>query len=185
MDLFLTSHEEVDSLSGRMGTTHEQQYSQIARGRGKGCFLTKPLKIVQVPGPWSLFLRTAVAKNVGDYDETLGPGANTPWGAGEDTDYYLRVTKAGFNIYSHPDIVVQHPTATAYYANMIDLNRSYRYGMGRARVWKRHRLPIWYFVYEISRSLSGVILSLVLGRRPKAHWHWGAFCGKFQGWFSG
>ena len=54
VDLFMTSHEEVDSLSGRMGTTHEQQYSQIARGRGKGCFLTKPLKIVQVPGPWSL-----------------------------------------------------------------------------------------------------------------------------------
>lgn len=184
VDQFMASHSDIDSLSGRMEINGEQQYPHIPEDHQHGSFLTQPIKIIQVPGPWSLFLRAQVAKTVGNYDETLGPGANTSWGAGEDTDYYLRVVKSGFNLYSHPGIVVRHPSATPYYADMIDLNRSYRYGMGRAKVWKRHQLPVWYFVYEICRSLTGVMLSLLRFQIPKAHWHWGAFRGKFSGWFS-
>ena len=156
--------------------------SQYNRRRSR--FLTTRLTVAQIPGPWSLFLRRKVADMVGDYDETLGPGAETPWGAGEDTDYYLRVFNAGYNIFSNPDIVVYHPTPTKYYVQHSDLSRSYRYGAGRTRVWKRHHLPRWYFVYELFRSLIGMVISLLLARRFKEYWHWGAFRGKLRGWFS-
>ena len=181
---FLKEHPEVDGVSGHMGTESARTGYQLRHSSGRGHFLTRPLKVAGVPGPWSLFLRKQVTETVGDYDETLGPGAGTPWGAGEDTDYYLRIFKAGFSIYSKPDIVVCHPVVTKYYSERSDLGRSYRYGAGRTRVWKRHNIPLWYFAYELARSCAGVVLSLLLGQGSKAYWHWGAFRGKLRGWFS-
>ena len=142
------------------------------------------MNMLQVPGMVGLFLRTPVVKTVGYFDESLGPGAGTPWGAGEDTDYYLRVFQAGFNLYSDSDIVVCHPAATKYYLERSDLGRSYRYAAGRTRVWKRHHIPLWYFIYELFRSCGGVVLSLMQAQRYKAYWHLGAFRGKLRGWFS-
>lgn len=96
----------------------------------------------------------------------------------------MRVVEAGFNLYYNPGIIVYHPRPTQYYANKTDLGRSYRYGAGRTRVWKKHGLPLWYFGYEVARSGAGVALSLLSGRTAKAQWHWGAFWGKLRGWFS-
>jgi glycosyltransferase involved in cell wall biosynthesis len=184
VDGFLKGHPEVDGVSGHTGPEPARLGQETHRSSGRGHFLRSSRKVAQVPGPWSLFLRRRVALTVGNYDETLGPGAGTPWGAGEDTDYYLRVFQAGFNLYSNPDIVVCHSVATKYYADRIDLGRSYRYGAGRTRVWKRHHLPLWYFIYEVARSCGGVVLSLMQARVYKAYWHWGAFRGKLRGWFS-
>ena len=178
---FMKSHPEVDSVSGRMVHEHEET------GNGpdtQGYFLETPLKIAQIPGPWSLFLRGPEVQKAGMFDETLGPGAGTPWGSGEDTDYYLRVYEAGFNFFYHPDVAVYHPIATQYFADGSDLGRSYRYGAGRTRVWKRRHLPFWYFAYEVARSGGGTALSLLQGQKNKAAWHWGAFRGKIRGWFS-
>ena len=185
VDSFLKDNSEIDSLSGSMGSEPIKVRQKTHQsGSGRGHFLRTRLTVAQVPGPWSLFLRRNVAEAVGNYDETLGPGAGTPWGAGEDTDYYLRVFKAGYNLFSNPDIVVCHPTPTKYYVEQSDMGRSYRYGAGRTRVWKRHRLPLWYFIYELCRSIGGVVVSLLQARRFKAYWHWGAFRGKLRGWFS-
>lgn len=184
VDSFLSNRPDVDSVSGQMGQEPVRLGQGNHQSRGRGHFLSNSLKVAQVPGPWSLFLRRPVTEKVGDFDETLGPGAGTPWGAGEDTDYYLRVVQVGFNLFYNPDIVVYHPAATQYYADRTDLDRSYRYGAGRTRVWKRHRLPLWYFIYEVARSFGGVVLSLMQARRNKAYWHWGAFRGKLRGWFS-
>lgn len=185
VDNFLDEHPDVDGVSGQMGEAPDQMGQETRRSGGSGHFLSSSLEVAHVPGPWSLFLRRPVTEKVGGFDETLGPGAGTPWGSGEDTDYYLRVSKAGFNLFYHPDMVVYHPVATQYYADGSDLGRSYRYGAGRTRVWKRHRLPLWYFIYEVARSFAGVILSLMQARGNKAYWHWGAFRGKLRGWFSG
>jgi len=74
-----------------------------------------------------------------------------------------------------PGLVVFHPTVDSYYADGRDLARTYRYGAGRARVWRRHGLPLWYFAYEVARSFAGVVLSLLQARGAKAYWHWGGF----------
>ena len=182
---FLDQHSDVDSVSGQMGHGPQESGLSADTPNNPGHFLKTSLKVAQVPGPWSLFLRKPVAEKVGGFDETLGPGAGTPWGSGEDTDYYLRVVQAGFNLFHNPGIVVYHPVATQYFTDRTDLGRSYRYGAGRTRVWRRHRLPLWYFVYEVGRSGVGVFLSLLQLRGAKAYWHWGAFRGKLRGWFSG
>ena len=184
VDSFMQSRPEVDSVSGRMVYEQEESAEKASSPDGRGYFMEKRLKVAQIPGPWSLFVRGPGAQEAGRFDETLGPGAGTPWGSGEDTDYYLQIYEAGFNFFYNPDIVVYHPIATQYFADSSDLGRSYRYGAGRTRVWKRRRLPLWYFTYEVGRSGAGTVLSLMQGQKNKAIWHWGAFRGKIRGWFS-
>jgi len=181
VDCFMKDNPGVDTVSGRMAH-HEEQSDK--RSSEEGYFLNSPLRVAQVPGPWSLFLRGAEVRKTGIFDETLGPGAGTPWGSGEDTDYYLQIYEAGLNFFYDPNIVIYHPTSAQYFTDSLDLNRSYRYGSGRTRVWRRHHLPLWYFVYEVARSGAGTVLSLLLGRRAKAIWHLGALRGKVHGWFS-
>jgi len=180
---FLNEHADVDGVSGRIESDPSWLERPSRIGASSGYFIRSQLQALKVPGMVSLFLRTPVVEAVGAFDETLGPGAGTPWGSGEDTDYHMRILKAGFALYSNRDIVVFHPEVQAYYAGGQDLGRSYRYGAGRTRVWRRHHLPLWYFIYEVSRSWGGVVLSLMQGRGYKAHWHWGAFRGKLRGWF--
>ncbi|MGI5864876.1 MAG: glycosyltransferase family 2 protein, partial [Myxococcales bacterium] len=51
---------------------------------------------------FSVFLRAKVARTIGGFDETLGVGAGTPWGSGEETDYLLRALEAGFDLRFDP-----------------------------------------------------------------------------------
>ena len=184
VDNFMKNRPDVDTVSGRMAHGPTESEVELEKHAKEGYFLDSPLKVAQVPGPWGLFLRGPGAQEAGIFDETLGPGAGTPWGSGEDTDYYLQVYEAGFNFFYNPAVVVYHPVATQYYVDGSDLQRSYRYGAGRTRVWKRHHLPFWYFAYEVSRSAAGSFLSLLQGQVSKAVWHWGAFRGKIRGWYS-
>jgi len=180
----LNEYPEADGVSGRLMSDPDQLAQDNQISSTSGPFIRSPLKVMDIPGMVGLFLRTKVVDDVGSFDETLGPGAGTPWGSGEDTDYHLRILKAGFNLCSNSELVVFHPTVDSYYAEGRDLERSYRYGAGRARVWRRYSLPRWYFPYQVARSLAGVFLSLAKGQRFKAIWHWGAFRGKLRGWFS-
>ena len=181
----LVSRPEIDGLSGRMGSEGEPAPENLIPPGLKDHILRTPLDAIRIPGMWGLFLRTPVAMKIGEFDESLGVGASTPWGAGEDTDYYLRILKAGFNLYANPDLVVFHTDVEKYYEKGEDLGRTYRYGSGLARVWRRHRLPVWFFVCEVLRSSAGVLLSLITGKIHKTYWHWGALRGKVKGWFSG
>ena len=64
--------------------------------------IKRPIQLTS-EGSILLELVTPVVEAVGAFDETLGPGAGTPWGSGEDTDYHLRILKAGFDLYSNRD----------------------------------------------------------------------------------
>lgn len=180
----LQENADIDGVSGRLATVPQAEEQNPGTAVGPVKLITNPLGVLRVPGMVGLFLRTPVVKKVGSFDETLGPGAGTPWGAGEDTDYHLRILKAGFSLCLNTELAIFHPPVDSYYANRRDLTRSYRYGAGGARVWRRHGLPLWYFFYETSRSLAGVLLGLARGQPRKAYWHWGAFRGKISGWFS-
>lgn len=76
--------------------------------------LSSPIEVIRIPALPALFLRAQVVEKIGKFDETLGPGAGTPWGAGEDTDYYLRIFRAGFKLYQSSDIFVVHTSAHSY-----------------------------------------------------------------------
>jgi hypothetical protein len=129
----------------------------------------------------TLFLRRTAIERVGPFDETLGAGADTPWGSSEELDYVLRALAAGCRLYYEPTLVVvhpQHPPAEAPEAPA----RAFRYGAGVGRVLRKHRVPRWWAAYLVVRPLGGVVLSAVHGRPAGVRYYWAGFRGRVAGW---
>ena len=117
------------------------------------------------------------------FDETLGVGAGTPWGADEGPDLVLRMLRRGCRIWYCPEISVLHPSPL----ESIDertLRRSYTYGCGRGRLYRLHRFPLHAVVYSLVRSLGGCVLNLAQLRSAWARYYWLAFCGKLRGYLA-
>jgi GT2 family glycosyltransferase len=177
----LRAHPELDGFTGRMTDEHGRS--------GNASFDKRPGLLAQA-NVWqratsiSLFLRRGVIETVGGFDETLGIGAGTFWGGGEDIDYALRAVEAGFKVYYRPDIIVFHPGFPAPdYSKLA--NRAFKYGAGIGRVWRKHDYPLWLVAYYLLRPVGGAILSLMRGRTRKAYYHFNAFQGRLKGWLPG
>src|SRR5262245_42317411 len=52
---------------------------------------------------FSIFLRRSVVEGA-RFDESLGVGAGTAWGAGEETDFLLRAIQRGHSVYYDPSL---------------------------------------------------------------------------------
>jgi glycosyltransferase involved in cell wall biosynthesis len=128
-----------------------------------------------------LFLRTAVIREVGGFDEDLGVGSGTPWGAAEDVDYPLRVLAAGFRIEYLPGVLVRHPRTEATF-DAAGVDRAERYGGGSGRVLRKHGYPWWFVMYQGMRPLGGALLSAATGRWAKAQYHLAVLRGRRRGW---
>ena len=130
---------------------------------------------------FSMFLRRNVAQQY-KFDETLGVGAGTPWGAGEETDYLLRVIEAGHIIFYEPSISIWHKGRNGPYSAET-YEKARRYGMGMGRVLRKHHFPMWLLTSHIVRPLGGAMLSMASGNLSKARYHWSIFAGRTRGWF--
>jgi glycosyltransferase involved in cell wall biosynthesis len=131
---------------------------------------------------FSIFLRTALTENL-RFDESLGVGAGSPWGAGEETDYLLRAIEEGHSIYYDPSLGVWHQGRNGPYTPQIYAKMRH-YGRGVGRVLRKHRSPVWSVGKHLLRPLGGALLSCGLGRPAKARYHWSIFAGRLGGWLS-
>ena len=131
----------------------------------------------------SIFLRARVAQAVGPFDESLGVGAGTPWGSGEETDYLLRTLEHGFTLQFDPALVVFHEqTRKDASPETIAAGRSY--GMGMGRVLRKHGYPWWSGAYHAARSFGGAAIELGRGHSGEARFHWGVGRGRARGWLA-
>lgn len=130
-----------------------------------------------------MFLRKNVVDAIGGLDETLGPGAGTPWGGAEDIDYPVRAIKAGLSIYYNPDIKVFHPSPSANSWGE-RTSRAYAYGAGIGRVWRKHGFPHWLVAYYLVRPFGGSVLYVSIGDWSRARYQWNAFRGRLRGLLS-
>lgn len=133
---------------------------------------------------FSIFLRRRLVERIGGFDELLGVGAGTPWGAGEETDFLLRGLRAGGEIVFDRDLVLHHPVKTIDFgAAAIERQRRYEAGFGR--VIRRGGFPAWYFPWVCSRTLGGSLLALCRGRTAQARFKWHSVIARVGGWRSG
>jgi glycosyltransferase involved in cell wall biosynthesis len=137
----------------------------------------------QTPSP-TIFLRSRVVRQVGDFDETLGLGASSPWQSGEETDYLLRALQAGFRFWRDPSLAVGH-TAWDRVLDAAAVRKGYAYGLGMGRVMWKHRVPAWFVAAQILRPLGGAILAALSGRYDRASYRWAVCRGRLWGWLMG
>ncbi len=175
--IFFDKNPEIDGLTGRC----VDQNGKPLGGRW-------PMK-AGVVTKWNLwkrhreatvFLRKNVVKSTGYFDETLGVGATTPWGAGEGTDYLLRALEKGYQIYYDPTIIVFHQSENTDPGIAQIKARNYSRGIGY--VMQKHQYPFWFLLYWELRSLCGLLLALLKANKRDALVHWANFLGRLEGW---
>jgi glycosyltransferase involved in cell wall biosynthesis len=129
---------------------------------------------------YTIFLRRGAVDAVGAFDETLGVGAGTRFGAGEESDYLIRCVQRGFGITYTPKLVVFHPNPIRVFDQRA-FRRARSYGAGMGRVLRKHGCSSFTVGRALVRPLGGVVLSGIVGRFAKARFHWNVFRGRLDG----
>jgi len=128
----------------------------------------------------TVFIKAGVALRIGGFDETLGLGAGTQFGSGEETDFLLRALACGSTIWYQPEIVVSHPDKIAVYDDAA-VSRGRSYGAGMGRVLSKHQYGLYFVSRAIARPVAGTLLSLLTLRPRKARYHWSMAIGRLHG----
>jgi hypothetical protein len=128
-----------------------------------------------------MFLRTESIQGLW-FDEVIGPGAGTPLGAGEGTDYLLQLLARGRSLHYDADLAVVHASAVPPYDDRA-MAKAYSYGTGMGYVLKKHKRPVWCKTSRLVRPLGGAALSLMGLRIPEAKYRWNTFRGRLRGLF--
>lgn len=133
---------------------------------------------------FSIFLRRPLVDQIGTFDEALGVGAGTPWGAGEETDFLLKGLKAGGVIEFDHQLVLRHPVKTSNF-DAAACERQQRYEAGFGRVIRRADFPAWYFPLVCVRTVMGAGLALFKGNPAQARFKWLSVKSRIRGWKAG
>jgi glycosyltransferase involved in cell wall biosynthesis len=129
---------------------------------------------------FTIFLRREAAAS-GAFDETLGIGAGSPWGAGEETHYLLQLLDDGHAIHYDPSLTVWHQGRSGRFTADI-YAKAHHYAMGIGRVLRIGGFSLPLAAYHCARPLGGVLVSLVRGRGRQSLYHWVIFRGRLKGW---
>lgn len=131
---------------------------------------------------WVVAFRRDVLVALGGYDESIGVGAGTPWGASEGQDVMLRLLAAGHRAYFDPSLYGHHPELDVFTptADMTRKGRSYARGMGY--VLRQHGFNALIAAYWMVRPAVGAALNLLRGRVRRSVYQWNIAVGRFEGW---
>lgn len=173
----LSKHQELDGITGRFTD---------GSGRTEGRWLASSMLLDRY-NVWrgaiefSIFLRRRVVEAVGQFDESLGVGAGTAWGAAEGTDYLLRCLRQGFKLKYLTEMILHHPVKTANFDDSA-CSRQKKYEAGIGRVMRINDYPFWYFPGACLRTCCGVLLAIASGNFPKARFKYVSVLARVQGW---
>lgn len=130
----------------------------------------------------TMFYRRYVVEKVEEFDELLGVGSGTPWGAAEDNDYPIRAMKEGYHIYYLNNIDVHH-LLKSNLPHKILIEKQYLYSSGIGYVISKHNYPFKYKVKRIIRCLFSIIKQTLLLKPSNVHLSYVVFRGYFKGLF--
>lgn len=130
---------------------------------------------------YRLFISRSIIDLVGGFDETLGVGAGTLWGSGEDTDYVLRSMSICGNWIYDPSLRVFH-APSVHEAIVDDRLRARAYARGLGRVLRKNKLPVWMVFGGCCLSFCRICGAIVCGNISRARWHMESLIGRIAGW---
>ena len=123
---------------------------------------------------FTIFVRRTAMKGV-RFNEQLGVGAGTLWGADEGPDFLMRVVDGGARIVFYPRLYVYHPEKQSNLTPAI-ITRAASYARGRGALFRIHRFPLVTAANAVFRSVGGVAVYL-LKCQPQRSKYYAAVCG--------
>lgn len=131
---------------------------------------------------WMLFVRRDTFARSGGFDERLGPGAGTPWGAYEVQDLVLGLLARGATGAYEPTLTGHHPDERAV-APSPDAARKMRfYGAGLGYVMRKHGYGFGRYLPHLLRPLAGIAVYGLTGRPRLADRSRQILIGRWTGW---
>jgi glycosyltransferase involved in cell wall biosynthesis len=130
---------------------------------------------------YTIFLRVEAVRKAGEFDESLGVGSGSRWGAGEEINYLLGVIRAGMSVRYDPGLRIFHPEPLRVLDEKA-YSRARLYNRGFGRVLGLNAYPAHYAWYLIMRSFAGCAVSLARFDFKKARYYWIAASQRFLGW---
>lgn len=125
------------------------------------------------------FYRSHIIRAVGDFDTSLGAGAGTPYGSGEDSDYLVRAVDARALIRRCACIRIYHPDVDSTHPGMPV--KAFGYGRGRMRVIRKLALPTWFALANLLHPLA----MIPFGSWGMARYRWHMARGRWYEWIRG
>lgn len=124
------------------------------------------------------FARTDAAKAAGGFDATLGVGAGTIYGAGEETEFLLKCIRHGFLVRYDRDLLIHHDQVTR------DPGKVASYAAGIGRVCRMHDLGGTFLAPRLARAALKAAALLASGDAGEARTRWRWIRGALKGYFA-
>lgn len=129
---------------------------------------------------YNIFVRAHRIRGV-RFDEEMGPGACTAWGAGDETDYLVQLVRCGASLFYDPDQVAMHPQPVTR-DDEEAMRRAYTYACGASHAVKKHGYPLWFRAWWVLRSVAGLVLALVWREEVRGPaYRWNTLKGRVRG----
>jgi glycosyltransferase involved in cell wall biosynthesis len=129
------------------------------------CDLSR-LNIYRTSVGYTIFIRGDGNASPVRYDESSGPGANTPYLGGEDTDFVLAAMERGARGRFEAKWHIGHPLKDIRNAT-VSRDRAYIYGRGMGFVQRKHGL--WWLSAGLAAfDFARAICAYAVGRRTSA-----------------
>lgn len=173
---FFTGHPEIAGLCGR-SVDDDGKDSNLR-------FDTKPgpvdkFNVWRRAMAYNIFVRAASARGVW-FDERLGPGAGTKWGAADETDFVLQLLERGVPIHYDPTLLAIHPQPVTEFDEAA-FDRAYSYGCGMGHVLRQRGYPLAFKARALLHPLKNALLSFARGNPSEAKYRFSAFKGRVNG----
>lgn len=156
---FFESHPDVGAVIGKWKSCVREEVGRYG--------------IFHQAGTCFYFLRREWTERIGEFDEDFGPGPDSRYRGGEDTDYLIRGRVLGMRIFREPTIVIRHPDMS------FDSNsrRKVRlYGVARMALLRKHRYSLWFRLANLLFPVFKMVLC-----PTKICYLWEMFRGRLEG----
>ena len=161
---FFRHYPQWDGVVGRVYDLDEDTNAFEGCGDAQSQALDYP-KAYKVCVSCAIFFRKTVAQEV-SFNETLGPGAGTPWGCGDETDFIFKCLDKGYRFYYDASLRVRHPNPQQQNPFLNQVRREYGYGMGKGYFLATHSLPA-----SLSRTERYIPFQMAQSEIQKGRWH--------------
>ena len=178
VERLLHEHPEWDVVSGRS----VDDAMRDTQGRWLDCTMqANRHNVLRMGISYTIFARAEAVAATGPFDESLGVGAGTPWGSGEETDFLLRAIAAGKTVIYTPEIFVHHKEKVVDYSRRAR-DRQFAYSRGLGRVLGKHKYSVVEAFHHFARPLAGSALFLTRGQGDRSLYYLRILLGRSLGW---
>lgn len=133
-------------------------------------------------GEPAIVMKKNIVLKVGGFDDAIGIGAETLWGAGESTDLCVRVKKTGANLIIAPSIRIFHPNLKILAGDLSQRQKAYNYARGMGGIVKKNHLNVLFIIIYFLTYVRAIMWNGLQFNWDQAGYHWTRLKGVVEGW---